>query len=314
MPLTSGSSFFTLQRSVNTAVSKRDENRDLLPAGRALASELQHTFEAVMLSLTLCHYYLRSSNSAWTPLDLLQWQENGGDDLLKEILEIVLKDKPQQEHLLHALEQLQALWGRRLICAWDEAGRLVDWAANMIPFSSHPNNPTTHISDGQLADAGSSFTVSCRMLPLVRKHCSFIFCGTSLRLMQMEKDISGDLKHESHLLSAELRPWSAQNVFSFVDTMVNIPKGRKSFVQQQIAPTLCGRPRITAVFLRNLYEQRNEPDPFLAALNETVDFVSTHWADKITRYIQNPECFNLLLRLSLWSRVPTSGLPRGESR
>ncbi len=195
------------------------------------------------------------------PAQFLRYLENGGEGDVKKIFDILREEVKTIERAIELKSVVVAaivrLTGIPVVEAWDEAGLLTQWAAGKVPFSNHHENPKTEFDPAvyALKNAGSAFTVACRVARDSRLNKT-IFCGTALRLLNVEGDISKDLlkrvKKTTEGSSRVLWPWDERDVIENIEEDLEVSR-LKSDTLDTVGYALQGRPRLTTLFKNQLY-------------------------------------------------------------
>ncbi|KAL6050467.1 hypothetical protein QOT17_019778 [Balamuthia mandrillaris] len=244
------------------------------------------------------------------PGQFLRYLENGGQADVRQafvVLRRIVEDLSTSQHLKNlVLTEIKQLGKKPVVEAWDEAGLLTQWGAGLVPFSNHPNNPRTRYdpTSGSLIDAGSAFTLACRLAR--ESDAKTIFCGTALRLSNVEADVSKDLlKRVKTTTDPEvprvLEPWSADVVLKNLREDLRLDDVPPTTLDT-IAYVLQGRPRLTTVFKGQLYhtlrqgkehhEQRQAlygHNALMRALEETEQIAINDFRRNIDQYVRGPE-------------------------
>jgi hypothetical protein len=195
------------------------------------------------------------------PAQFLRYLENGGEGDVKKIFDVLREEVKTTERAIElknvVVDEIGRLTGIPVVEAWDEAGLLTQWAASKIPFSNHHENPKTEFDPAlhALKDAGSAFTVACRVARDSTNKT--IFCGTALRLLNVEGDISKDLlkrvkKTTEGGSSRVLWPWDERDVIENIKEDLEVSR-LKSDTLDTVGYALQGRPRLTTLFKNQLY-------------------------------------------------------------
>jgi len=264
-------------RLIGLAIETRRRNnpRGSLVDYENFASELKLVMLHFQLATAFALLQLLKHGELKEPGQFLRYLENGGQEDIERTFTVLRQDLADLETAWRmkkiVFREISKLVKLPIIEVWDEAGVLTQWAAGMVPFSNHPDNPKTAFNPAtrSLENAGSAFTVACR-IARDTSDARTIFCGAALRLSNVGADISKDLLKPVKTTSDPsvprvLEPWDENAVQANLEEDLELD-GVPKDVLETISYTLQGRARLSSTFKARLFdaaaaEGKTNPSP-----------------------------------------------------
>ena len=224
-------------------------------------------------------YYFCEDCSNWSkesrfvfiqPVQFLRYLENGGEIDILDVFNSINNrfiDTNNCDSLLNLItlkkkivKEIVDITKLPVVEAWDEAGLLMEWAADQIPFTDDScglNPKSLYNSETRmLENAGSALTVACRLANESPANTT-IFCGTALRLAVMEAHIPKSLKNlvkistDNYFKSYNvLKMWDKETVLQSLEEDLNLKELKMN--NDIVSYLLQGRPRLTSLFKTSL--------------------------------------------------------------